>query len=117
MQGLIILRGTHHIIEYQSNLMIMLFGSIVGLPIREAIASPDKAYVPIFKLLDDTYCTGLDHWCEVPGGELWFIALEDGSGVGLLYERLPSLPPPACLAEPTWYVPREWLTTHRTEPD
>ena len=111
MHGVIIFRGIQHVIEYQSTLMTILFGSLVGLPIREAIASPDKTFVPIFRLLDDAYHTGIDYRACVPGGELWFIRLADGSGVGLHYERLPSLPAPACLVEPPLLVPREWVTT------
>jgi hypothetical protein len=97
--------------------MINLFGSIVGLPIREAIASPDKAFVPIFKLLDQVYCTGIDMWAEVPGGELWAMRLSDGSGVALWYDRLAHLPEPVALVEPVWVVPSEWATTLLSEPD
>jgi len=117
LHGLLILRGSQHIIEYQSNLMILLFGSIVGLPMREAIASPDKTFAPLFKLLDDTYCTGIDYRISVPGGTLWLMRLADRSGVGLYYDRLSSLPPPACLEEPPLCVPAAWASTLRSEPD
>lgn len=111
MHGILILHGSQHVITYQSALMMHLFGSLVGLPLREAIASPDKAFVPIFKLCDDAYATGLDYRATVPGGELWFIRLADGSGVGVHYERLPALPLPSYPAEPVLTVPREWATT------
>jgi hypothetical protein len=117
VHGLIILRGTHHIIEYQSVLMVQLFGLMVGLPIREAIASPDQAFVPIFKMLDQVFCTGITMWAGVPGGDLWFMRLSDGSGVALRYDRLPYLPPPHTLQEPLWVVPSEWATTHPNVPD
>jgi hypothetical protein len=117
LHGVIILHGAHHIIGFQSTLMVHLFGSMVGLPIREAIASPDKTFAPLFKLLDDVYCAGIDYRVSVPGGEIWLIRLADCSGVGLYYERLRVLPDPVSLVEPTLFVPAAWATTLQSGPD
>jgi hypothetical protein len=104
MTGVIIFRGAAHIIEYQNALALLLMGTLVGLPAREAFCNEGQ-YVPYFEILDDVYVTGIEMSVETMCGVLWFVRLADGSGVGACYQREPSLPLPERPPEPFLLVP------------
>ena len=82
--------GPGHVVAYQSHSAITLLGLIIGMPIREALVSKDRAFRPIFQLLDDVYHTGVDLRVDVEGGVLWLMRLAEG--VGICYERSRVLP-------------------------
>ena len=98
MTGVILFRGPAHVIQFQSELILQLMGPLMGLPAREALCDEGR-YVPMFKLMDDVYETGVSMKVKTPRGLLWILRLEDRSGVAFHYERehalLPSAPPPA----------------------
>lgn len=90
-----VLSGAGHVVTYQSHSAVLLLGLLIGMPIREALVSKDRAFVQIFKLLDDVYATGVSMRVEVAGGVMWLTRLveESGFGVGLYYERSPDRAP------------------------
>lgn len=105
MTGVTITRGPAHVIEFQSELFVRLVGPLMGLPAREAFCSDDGLYLPYFDIMDDVYETGIDVRVEVEFGTLWFMRLDDGSGLGISYERLPSRRLPVLRPEPVLRVP------------
>ena len=91
--------GAGHVVTYQSHAAILLLGLIVGMPIREALCSRNKAFRPIFQLLDDVYHTGVEMRVDVEGGVLWLVRLAEG--VGIYYERSHALRPLGLRPEPS----------------
>lgn len=81
--------GPGHVVAYQSHSAVLLLGLLIGMPIREALVSRDHAFVPIFRLLDDVYATGISLRVEVLGGVMWLMRVGQGNelGVGLYYAR------------------------------
>ena len=106
MTGVIIFRGPCHVIEYQSDLFDYLAGPLVGIPAREAFCDGGR-FLPYFDILDDVYETGVAMKVKTPFGVLWFVQLEDGSGVGVHYDREPSLPLPVRTSAPALLVPSQ----------
>lgn len=96
--AIVTMLGAGHVVTYQSHAAILLLGLIIGMPIREALVSTDKAFRPIFQLLDDVYHTGVEMRVEVAGGVVWLMRL--AGGVGLYYERSHARRPREPRAEP-----------------
>lgn len=92
MTGVTIFRGPAHVIEYQSDLFVQLMGPLMGLPAREALCDRGR-YLPLLRLLDVVYATGVSMRARTSHGFLWILRLNDGSGVGCHYEREPALLP------------------------
>jgi hypothetical protein len=92
-----VLVGPGHVVAYQSHSAVLLLGLLIGMPIREALVTKDRAFVPIFKLLDDVYATGLSLRVDVLGGVMWLMRVGQGNdlGVGLYYERSRDLSTPS----------------------
>ena len=105
MTGVIIFRGAAHVVAYQSVLLVLLLGPLLGMPAREALCDRGR-YVPLFKLLDDVYHTGIEMEVTTPYGVLWFFRSEiDPECVVGHYERQPALPLPASRQESVLLVP------------
>lgn len=102
--AVIILHGPGHVVVFQSQFHILLAGLMLGVPIREAMVAEGR-HRPFFKLLDDVYATGISLRVELAGGIAWLMRLADESGVGVYYERRPSLALPELRVEPVLRVP------------
>ncbi len=104
MTGVLIFRGAGHVVEFQSQLFLILFGSLMGIPAREALCRGLK-FSPLLKILDDVFATGIDMMVRTRFGVLWCVRLQDESGVAWHYDREPSLPLPGRREEPPLLVP------------
>lgn len=103
MLAVTLMRGAGHVVEYQSQLSLILFGLAVGIPAREAWCDPLGRFVPFFDLMDDVYATGISLSVDFTHGTIW--VMRDESGVATCYQPATSRSLPAPLVAPVLLVP------------